>query len=466
MTVCVELGIDFLWIDALCIDQRDPVDKEAQIRNMDLVYKGSRITIVASEGPDPDFGLPGVSRARAYPSCSVVIDGDGGPGSQVSVVPGFIPGQCTWDKRAWTLQEAVLSTRLLVFNGHYAAFFCCGGATREDLSSIDSQALVGEKKKTSMTNWVLDFASSTTIDLLSGFRMSSYRELVKLYTSRKMANPMDALNAVSGLLAHWRNITQTEFVMGHPTEFLSDSLIWVGKNYHHRGHPGIPSWSWAAWEGNVVYSYEIEEQTPRAHDNLDKIKEARKHDFDNGIVVSCKLLKWRHLAASRLERGYSGAIGLDAVIEVLDGPNQTPRLMIHSYVARVKMPVMSGKHTGSSLDWHYWFPNDTPRGFYEIALVEKPGKLCIVLSEDDREPMNIQLPDDLTLEQAEELRSKGAEFVMLKHWYTTGWRPEQYLIWALLIQRKGDVAERLGCMAIVPEVWNRLSPKLEKIMLV
>lgn len=162
------------------------------------------------------------------------------------------------DKRAWTLQEAVLSTRLLVFNGHYVAFFCCGGATREDLSSIDSQEFVGEKKKTSMTNWVLDFASSMTIDLLSGFRMSSYRELVKLYTSRKMANPMDALNAISGLLAYWRNITQTEFVMGHPTEFLSDSLIWVGKNYHHRGHPGIPSWSWAAWEGNVAYSYEIE----------------------------------------------------------------------------------------------------------------------------------------------------------------------------------------------------------------
>ena len=112
------------------------------------------------------------------------------------------------------------------------------------------------------------------------------------------------------------------------------------------------------------------------------------------------------------------------------------------------MPIISGKHTGSSLDWHYWFPDDTPRGFYEIVLVEKSGKLCIVLSEDDSEPMNIQLPDDLTLEQEEELRLKGAEFVMLKHWYTTCWRPEQYLIWALLIQRKGDVAERLGCMAI------------------
>lgn len=241
--------------------------------------------------------------------------------------------------------------------------------------------------------------------------------------------------------------------MGHPTEFLSDSLIWVGKNYHHRGHPGIPSWSWAAWE-------EIEEQTPWAHDNLDKIKEARKHDFDNGIMVSCKSLKWRHLAASSLQRSYRDAIGLDAVIEVLDhdGPNQTPRLMIHSYVARVKMPVMSGKHTGSSLDWHYWYPDDTPRGFYEIALVEKP-----VLSENDREPMNIQLPDDLTLEQAEELRSKGAEFVMLKHWYTADWRPEQYLIYK---ERVMHVAERLGCMAIVPEVWNRLSPKLEKIILV
>jgi hypothetical protein len=89
-----------------------------------------------------------------------------------------------------------------------------------------------------------------------------------------------------------------------------------------------------------------------------------------------------------------------------------------------------------------------------------------VLSEDDRKPMNIELPEDFTLEQAGELRLKRVEFMKLEHWYMTDWRAEEYLIWALLIQRKGDVAERLGYIAIVPEVWNSLSPKLEKIILV
>jgi len=61
---------------------------------MDLIYRGAIITIIVNEGPDPGFGLPGVSRARRkYPSCSVVIDGARGPGSKVSIVVGFIPGR-------------------------------------------------------------------------------------------------------------------------------------------------------------------------------------------------------------------------------------------------------------------------------------------------------------------------------------------------------------------------------------
>jgi hypothetical protein len=60
MFVAMQFGIPFLWVDKYCIDQGKPQEKHNIIRNMDRIYHGAELTIIAAVGEDPHHGLPGV----------------------------------------------------------------------------------------------------------------------------------------------------------------------------------------------------------------------------------------------------------------------------------------------------------------------------------------------------------------------------------------------------------------------
>jgi hypothetical protein len=56
------LGLQFLWVDKLCIDQEIAETKHEQISRMDDIYRYAEITLIAAAGEDEDAGLPGVGR--------------------------------------------------------------------------------------------------------------------------------------------------------------------------------------------------------------------------------------------------------------------------------------------------------------------------------------------------------------------------------------------------------------------
>ncbi|CAN9363358.1 unnamed protein product [Alternaria alternata] len=65
ITVTVQLGYKYLWVDQYCINQLAGGHKQAQIQLMGRIYSEAELVIIAAAGDSSDYGLPGVGvRAR------------------------------------------------------------------------------------------------------------------------------------------------------------------------------------------------------------------------------------------------------------------------------------------------------------------------------------------------------------------------------------------------------------------
>jgi hypothetical protein len=109
------LGIRYLWIDALCITQDNPADMMIHMPNMGNIYKNSTITIVASEAQSAHSGFLGTLKyPPTVPLPFLLPDG-----SEETVLLSYHkakwPAKGHLDTRGWTLQESLLSPRLIIF---------------------------------------------------------------------------------------------------------------------------------------------------------------------------------------------------------------------------------------------------------------------------------------------------------------------------------------------------------------
>jgi hypothetical protein len=109
-----ELGLQYLWVDRLCIIQDDPRIFNEQLSQMASIYANAYFTIVAVDGDDANHGLRGVGGLSSPRACL--------PRSfrfsdkvTLSIKNGVESFQRTWHTRAWTFQERALSKRNLVF---------------------------------------------------------------------------------------------------------------------------------------------------------------------------------------------------------------------------------------------------------------------------------------------------------------------------------------------------------------
>ncbi|KAF2186709.1 HET-domain-containing protein [Zopfia rhizophila CBS 207.26] len=231
------MELQYLWVDSLCIIQHDdrgednPDARASQIEQMDRIFGHAAITIVAADGLDAEAGLPGISSRAIRNQIAREVQ----PNVNVLLAVQYNNTYGKWDTRAWTLQEKLLSKRMLIFNGGYRAW---------DGASV----------------------------LLRSPFFSEYANLLAQYTSRDMTDSKDALNAILGLLKALEKMTNSDRPLDHPSgpdaeqetptgytlhglpeKFLDLALLWqppAAKGVHltKRAHDDLPSWSWTGWE--------------------------------------------------------------------------------------------------------------------------------------------------------------------------------------------------------------------------
>ncbi len=128
------LGERYLWVDSLCIVQDDECSKNHAINEMNLVYEGALMTIVAASSHSAEEGLPGVR-----PDSRTVIQECATFGPDLKfIIPHNMQAldQTAWAGRAWTFQEHCFSKRKLIFLNGQVTFTCSWDAPcREDIIS-------------------------------------------------------------------------------------------------------------------------------------------------------------------------------------------------------------------------------------------------------------------------------------------------------------------------------------------
>ena len=125
ISITRHLGIQYLWIDSLCIIQDSRDDWEVESKKMVSVYSDALITISAATACRSTDGIFKCSSSSntilEAISMKISTDGNSDDTVQVSLHEngeeslGSLLIKSSWAKRGWTLQEDVLSPRLLYY---------------------------------------------------------------------------------------------------------------------------------------------------------------------------------------------------------------------------------------------------------------------------------------------------------------------------------------------------------------
>ena len=299
-----------LWVDQLCIVQDDPKSKAIQIETMAQIYSNAVATICIAQSKSarcPLSRFHAADELGLVESClsqthSVNVSTRSVQAIRniqglrlISGLPSLLRtlDECTWNTRAWTLQESELAHRAIIFTEHQVYFRCHEEIFQEDkisevpatmLDILEERRLVNEKQrskerkarektvkrrnKNTRSQRGSNIAESSTGGTrrlltkrpdsqeeipgeMSEFHnafihpetrncatiapstwpknFAFYAKTVEDYTSRSLSYPTDIINAFTGIATTINGISQWHAQCGLIQDTIDFSLLWRPK---------------------------------------------------------------------------------------------------------------------------------------------------------------------------------------------------------------------------------------------
>jgi len=245
-TIARELGIGYIWIDALCIIQDSPEDWRIEARQMDRIYTEAALTICATAS-DPSHGIPGLQGKRLL--LPRELDIYGGLKLTTLAPVAKIINSTPWDSRAWTFQERLLSRRCLISTPEGLIWQCKSTTWREDIdASLDKDL------------WTLDVVGSP-LQAIQGNPLRSYTSSAEIYSGRRLTIANDKVVAFEGISGALERRLGSAFEYAMPLRYLDWALLWVEDDKLERNRylseiqdverTKFPSWSWCGWNRRI-----------------------------------------------------------------------------------------------------------------------------------------------------------------------------------------------------------------------
>ncbi|KAE8357933.1 heterokaryon incompatibility protein-domain-containing protein [Aspergillus caelatus] len=240
MRACAEMGIQYLWVDRLCIVQNHAHEKDVQINSMGTIYTNAYVTLVGLEGNDVNYGLAGLFKEERPSHLAFQVDDLVLTQICSENDYGELVRRSEWDSRGWAYQEALLSRRLLLFS-HSGLFYECCKPPR----------LCGEPSNTypyfrkPLFNKAID-QKLTSPSLL-------FPSLIEGYTKRVSSHESDILRAISGIL---NSTYESNHYFGLTFALFENAILWKAEATTHSKRISasdavFPSWSWSSVKGGI-----------------------------------------------------------------------------------------------------------------------------------------------------------------------------------------------------------------------
>lgn len=260
------LRIPYLWIDALCILQGDTADWERESSMMHKIYSGSLLTICNIKTGSCQQSFRSREQQLTIPFDTLTSSEASecfrvGPSFKTEA-PVRVSAEDTWTRlefestqwvtRAWTFQEAAMSTRMILFADSGIYYNCSAGLVWE------YDRVIGEPLRFSVSS-ILECGSKAEI-----YKRWNL-DIATQFSGRQATYLTDSLPALSGLAQIFAPVLEDEYVAGLWKGDLLTGLFWKLKGSLASSLDKLlasfdglyvgPSWSWigrAIDTGNYV----------------------------------------------------------------------------------------------------------------------------------------------------------------------------------------------------------------------
>lgn len=295
----LSLGVHYLWIDSVCIIQKDQKDWQQEAGKMYAIYKNSFLTLAALSGPDSTYGLrltpvkesltPVAQLRNAQNTWTLYLRSlhylDSECGDDHDLVGVHYPLL----DRAWTYQERIVSPRIVFFTESEMIYQCLGdvqcecgdaqgGRRRTDQLLLKKAQIVVNTSGSphlalpnvgnntwnrSNEAFINSMDTAVTKDRASKIAWTWRNEVVPEYSNLEIHLPRDRLPALGAIAEQFNNVRPSDlYLAGLWSGTLLEDLLWTCSSWStdppqrkeklHRPF-NLPTWSWASLRNPIGY---------------------------------------------------------------------------------------------------------------------------------------------------------------------------------------------------------------------
>ncbi|XPS69037.1 hypothetical protein M3J09_001318 [Ascochyta lentis] len=266
VTLCHQLGINYLWIDALCLIQDDPIDRGHEIERMGTIYYHAFCNFSAKAAAERPVGLFVHSHPLSHTAFPLSAEREnqrfelyGYPLTSLSDTDNT-----TLKRRGWVLQERLLSARTIFF-GDQLSWECMEFRANETFVegrpgfTPGHGRTITSKLDNLRGRWDLNSGGvDRPKDPDKPMIYRQWRGVVSRYNRCDLTFDGDIFPALSGLARRFNEELQDRYLAGLWEGDLYSNIIWSRshKPYVKLGSTKpkmmayrAPSWSWASIRG-------------------------------------------------------------------------------------------------------------------------------------------------------------------------------------------------------------------------